>query len=284
MITQVLKLIIGDKRDRVFLKEFAILSHLLYLYSQGKPIPTEIPSELENCAVFRYVSDELSDIAFNKPPYFSIYQNKADNHYSIYSQEPLQTPFNEIYEVKSIDIVIDNPSHLSSIQTSHRVVLQDIDLSTLSSFDYSHLSLLQSLVIAHNIGSSCQSFKISDMSNLEQIIIGEDCFTICRRCDMKNAFAYSDRISKTRKIFLISDCPHLHTLSIGNNSFTDFTSFSLSNLPLLQTINIGNTTGMDSYENRSYAFFKCKEIQLLSIRIEILYYYRSTCFIFYFFW
>lgn len=264
MITQVLKLIGCDKKDRVYLKDFALLSHLLYLYSQGKPLPTEIPQELVNCAVFRYVSDEFSDIAFNKPPYFSIYQNKADIHYSLYSQEPTQLPFSDIYEVKSTDTVIDSSNRLSSLQTSHRVVLQDIDLSSVSSFEYAHLPMLQSLVISHNIGSSCQSFKISDMSSLEQILIGDDCFTICRRCDMKNAFANSDRIAKTRKIFLIADCPLLHTLSIGNNSFTDFSSFTLSNLPLLQTVQIGNSSGMDSYENRSYAFFKCKELQLLS--------------------
>lgn len=255
---------VGDQTDRVFLQDFAILSHVIYLYSQGFPLPSSISDELRNCSVFRYVSDNLSDPSFNKPPYISIYLNRADPHFADFSRQPNQIPFDHCYEIKSNDAIIANNDQLSLLRSSHSVVLQGRDLNNLPSFECANYGLLRTLVIAHSVGMSCAVFKVVNMPALEEIIVGEDAFTICHRNDVNNAFANFDRISKKKKLFSVMDCPALHTIKIGNNSFSDFSSFTVSNLPSLQTLEIGESIGIDSYDNRSYSFFRCKEIQLMS--------------------
>ena len=194
----------------------------------------------------------------------SIYLNRADPHFADFSRQPNQLPFDRYYEIKPNDAIIANNDQLSLLRSSHSAVLQGRDLNSLPSFECANYGLLRCLVIAHGVGVSCSVFKVASMPALEQIIIGEDAFTICHRNDMNNAFANFDRISKKKKLFTVMDCPTLHTIKIGNNSFSDFSSFTVLNLPSLHTLEIGESIGIDSYDNRSYSFFRCKEIQLMS--------------------
>lgn len=260
-----MKSVVGEKTDRIYLRDFALISHLVYLYNQGMSVPSHVSTELQESMVFRYVSDNLSEPFFSKPPYISIFMNKADPHYAKFSQQPNQTPFSEFYESRPGDVTITSANQMTLLRSSNSVVLQGRELSTLPSLECMNWGALRSLVIGHSVGAFCSVFKIMNMPNLEQIIVGEDCFTFCHRNDINSAFVNYDRLSKQRKIFTVSDCPVLHSIKIGNNSFTDFSSFSISNLPLFHTLEIGrNPTGIDSFDNRSYAFFRCREIQLLS--------------------
>ena len=71
-------------------------------------------------------------------------------------------------------------------------------------------------------------FSLDSLSNLERVMISDECFTL-------NYEYYGN------SAFRISNCPNLGQLEIGNGSFKYFQLFKLSNLNSLQSIHFGNS-------------------------------------------
>lgn len=66
--------------------------------------------------------------------------------------------------------------------------------------------------------------KIDGLPKLKSIEIGENCFSS----------------NSANSQLLVTDCPALDSLNIGNHSFSDFKTFSISNNPLLRSLTMGS--------------------------------------------
>lgn len=118
---------------------------------------------------------------------------------------------------------------------------------------------LHSLLEEIYIGNSCfiqrYEFIISGFTFLRVLTIGNDCFARKRM----NVKARNDSTS-----MYIINCPYLETITIGQDSFPEFSSCNLRGLPLLQKLTIGSNS------NSVGCFINCYEFMLegiVSIRI-----------------
>ena len=95
------------------------------------------------------------------------------------------------------------------------------------SFELSNVNSLQTIVIEYECFQNVHNFVLDGLERLESVNIGEKCFlTGCKNPD--------DGLCR------ITNCPNLHQLEIGNESFGGFKSFELSNVNSLQSIEFGN--------------------------------------------
>ena len=92
---------------------------------------------------------------------------------------------------------------------------------------------LKLVVIANDCFGSVQSFELSELSELEGVVIGKKSFT-CVKAD--NIW---DHVARTDAACRIVNCPKLKSIQIGNGSFSDCYSLELTNLPSLQSIVFG---------------------------------------------
>ena len=97
-------------------------------------------------------------------------------------------------------------------------------------FDFSRLTLLESIEIGDDSFGSVSTFRIDGLNQLKTIKIGKNSFT-----QRKNN--YGDDASKS---FHILNCESLESIEIDLHSFSDFGGeFELKNLTQLQSIQIG---------------------------------------------
>ena len=97
----------------------------------------------------------------------------------------------------------------------------------LSRFDLYGFNGLQSVTIEDNNFPYVNDVQITGIETLLRMSIGKSCFTNNLYNRLLND---NDENSGT---FIISDCPQFQSLSIGPQSFTQFTSFNASSNCLL---------------------------------------------------
>ena len=121
------------------------------------------------------------------------------------------------------------------------------DKCILNDFDISLFSNLEELIIGNDCFENVELFKIDGLNHLKSIKIGINSFT-----------KQLDRINQSRS-FSILNCIELESIEIGSYSFSDYGGgFELKNLPKLSTIKIGEI-GSDSF-NFYYSSFVIKGI------------------------
>ena len=104
-------------QQQVYLRDFALIAHLVYLQTQGFPLPDTLPTSLADSRIFRYVSDESSPPAFQSQPCFCALQDRATGRMIA---DSLVTPPQEVVEVdakenRASDVVIRRMDELSRI-------------------------------------------------------------------------------------------------------------------------------------------------------------------------
>ena len=101
---------------------------------------------------------------------------------------------------------------------------------------------LQSIIIGDNCFYSVDTFTIDGLNDMKSLKIGKRSFT-------KKKDWYGN---KTYRSFHILNCDVLESISIGENSFSDYGGeFELKNLPKLSSLIIGNV------HDTSYCFYFC---------------------------
>ena len=109
--------------------------------------------------------------------------------------------------------------------------------------------MMQSVSIGDNNFMYVNTFKIDNLINLKNIIIGQNSFT-----KEKNDYG-----SDSSRSFSILNCDELESIEIGEYSFSDYGGgFELFNLPKLSTIKIGEIGSTSS--NFYYCSFVIKGI------------------------
>ena len=89
--------------------------------------------------------------------------------------------------------------------------------------DLSRFSVLEELQIGYGCFNYVSKVSVAGLKKLKSVIIGEKSF--------QNESNDSELV--------VSDCPELASLTIGNDSFRNFKGFKLSSLPSLATLVVG---------------------------------------------
>lgn len=110
----------------------------------------------------------------------------------------------------------------------------------------SEFSKLRSVVMGSNCCSYVERVILEGMSELLSFQVGQGCFSC------------SNNRGKKQLLLSINGCPVLTELSIGAESFVEFTSFQLNNLTSLETLHIGK---LDVFSN---CFTDCSSFYILS--------------------
>lgn len=120
-------------------------------------------------------------------------------------------------------------SHVSIHTHIQELTVSADCLNELVHFDINNLEHLKRLQIADNCLQSVQSFTVRDHHSLQELHIGKHCFSSVNQDweTLKHAKSDNKRIQKT---VLFSSIPHLRVISIGENSFMDYTSFSINGM------------------------------------------------------
>ena len=131
----------------------------------------------------------------------------------------------------------------------------------LNDFDISLFLNLEELIIGDNCFKNVKLFNIDGLNHLKSLKIGVNSFT-------KKRNGYGNDSSRS---FSVSNCIELKSIEIGRYSFSDYGGFELINLPKLSTITIGEIG------NRSYNFRYCSFV-IKGIIDVILIMNRSSAF------
>ena len=97
--------------------------------------------------------------------------------------------------------------------------------------ELSDFPLLERIVLEGNNFQQIRNFVLNDLPKLMSITIGEDCF----RVKSGDYYPYGENPG----LFRLTNCPELESLTIGKNSFCDYTKFEISELPKLTNLSIG---------------------------------------------
>ena len=110
------------------------------------------------------------------------------------------------------------------------------DKCILNDFDISLFLNLEELIIGNNCFSNVNVFNIDGLNHLKSVKIGSNSFT-----KKKNDQGYSRKLNIKFRSFSIVNCDKLESIEIGSYSFSDYGGgFELKNLPKLSTIKIGD--------------------------------------------
>ena len=119
----------------------------------------------------------------------------------------------------------------------------------MKSFDFSQFTLLEELIIGDDCFSNVGTFNIDGLNHLKLVKIGKNSFT-----KRKNNHGYDSSRS-----FHVLNCIELKSIDIAEFSFSDYAGgFELKNLPKLESIKIGGNR-FDS-SNFYYSSFKINGI------------------------
>ena len=130
-------------------------------------------------------------------------------------------------------------------------------------FELSNLTSLESIEIGNDCFGIVSEFTLSNLTSLQSIEIGDECFesVLTFKIDGLNGLktinigknSFYGRI-KILTSFHILNCESLKSIQIGEFSFSDFAGeFELKNLPQLLSIQIG-TIGSRSCNFRNSSF------------------------------
>ena len=276
--------LVTTKPNGIHLREFAIITHLAHLWAQGFPVPSTLPSSLAQTPVFRYVSDEYDDASFSVPPPASLYQDYATGEFiAKYKVTPTQRMDGlEGKDLRRGEVTVATFSELSALREPSGVYFPaksftrndgngSYSMNSTNSMNSMNSLILQSfqrlrrVIISNHVGSQITTFKLSDLPQLESLHIGEDCFTLSERSDVGNPYSQRDRVMRVRASFVVEHCPLLTEMMIGNNSFSDYPLFRVEDCRLLQSVRVGTADVKDTYNNRSYGFYSCSDLELIGM-------------------
>ena len=123
------------------------------------------------------------------------------------------------------------------------------DECILNDFDISLFLNLEELIIGNDCFSNVNEFNIDGLNHLKLVKIGNNSFTLLNSGEWDNDIANNEFRS-----FSILNCIELESIEIGSFSFSDYAGgFELFNLPKLSTIKIGEI-GRDSSNFYSSSF------------------------------
>lgn len=258
--------LVTSKPNGIHLREFAIITHLAYLWSQGFPIPPTLPDSLLHSPVFRYASDEYDDAEFSVPPAASLYQDFTTGQFrEKFKVVPEQRPDGmEKKELRRGEISVSTINELGTLREPTGLYLPLRSLPVGDSFVLQGLQNLRRIIISNSVGRQVTTFRLSQLPQLESLIIGEDCFTQSERSDVGNPSTQRDRVMRVRASFVVEKCPLLTEIVIGNNSFSDYPLFRIADCDLLYTLRVGTADVKDVYNNRGYGFYSCNDLELTS--------------------
>ena len=263
--------LVTTKPNGIHLREFAIISHLAHLWTQGFPVPTTLPSSIFQTPVFRYVSDEYDDASFSVPPAASIYQNHTTGEFiAKYKITPTQRVDGlDGKDLRRGEIIIATPSDLNAMREPSGIYFPAHSFaragSGLTNLLLQNLSRLRRVIISNSVGGHITTFKLSNLPQLESLQIGEDCFTLSERSDVGNPYTQRDRVMRVRASFVVEHCPLLTEMMIGNNSFSDYPLFRVEDCRLLQSVRVGTADVKDTFNNRGYGFYSCSDLELIGM-------------------
>ena len=122
-------------------------------------------------------------------------------------------------------------NNLTESSTSLLIPNNECNSNSLTTFDLSVFDMMQSVSIGDNNFMYVNTFKIDNLINLKNIIIGQNSFTTRKNSWGDNPF----------RSFHLLNCDELESIEIGRYSFSDYGGgFELINLPKLSTIKIGS--------------------------------------------
>ena len=117
--------------------------------------------------------------------------------------------------------------------------------------DLSQYKNLKSVVIEDDSYEFVEELKLTGLSELESVEIGENSFT-------KNRNDYGNNPNRH---FYLKDCPKLKSLKMGRYSFSDYTVCEIENVDALEVIEMG---ALDAYNFNFYS----ASLELKSILIH----------------
>ena len=110
------------------------------------------------------------------------------------------------------------------------------DECILNDFDISLFSNLEELIIGDDCFENVDLFKIDGLNHLKSIKIGRKSFTHLKSIEEWD----DDMANNLSRSFVILNCIELKSIEIGSMSFSDYGGgFELINLPKLSIIKIG---------------------------------------------
>ena len=110
------------------------------------------------------------------------------------------------------------------------------DECILNDFDISLFLNLEELIIGDDCFSNVKLFNIDGLNELKSLKIGINSFTHLTSDDKWD----NDKANNTNRSFSVLNCIALESIEIGSYSFSDYGGeFELKNLPKLSTIKIG---------------------------------------------
>ena len=110
--------------------------------------------------------------------------------------------------------------------------------------DFSTFTSLKMIEIGDECGMYVTSVKITGLSSLKSVRIGENSFTT-----EKGSYS-SER--NAIGVFQLKDCPKVKSLEIGLFSFSSYKQCLIANVGALESIEMGEWDNIDSY---SYNFY-----------------------------
>ena len=133
------------------------------------------------------------------------------------------------------------------------------DECILNDFDISLFLNLEELIIGNNCFSNVKLFKIDGLNHLKSIKIGINSFTLLKSDEEWDW----NKANNDNRSFSILNCIELKSIEIGHHSFSDYGGgFELFNLPKLSSIKIGE---IGSYSrNFFYSSFMIKDLPHLN--------------------
>ena len=116
-----------------------------------------------------------------------------------------------------------------------------------TALDFSFISHLRLFEVGDECFENVKEVKLIDLSKLERVLIGENCFT-------KEKYDY--RYDPNRHFYL-KNCKRLRELKIGRYSFNDYSVCEIENLPSMRVIEMGKV-------NEGSSIFKYASLELKS--------------------
>lgn len=130
----------------------------------------------------------------------------------------------EILERREKGIVMDAEDYRNLPVEVTSITVESCEDYKSEVLDFSRFKELIVLKIKPKCFSYPSVVKIDGLPKLKSIEIGENCFSS----------------NSANSQLLVTDCPALDSLNIGNHSFSDFKTFSISNNPMLRSLTMGS--------------------------------------------
>ena len=133
-------------------------------------------------------------------------------------------------------ISIQPPSIITNpLQIEELVIESGFNESSGTTLEVRGLTRLKRMVIGENCFGSVRSFELGDLKLLESLVVGENSFT------HSSNYSMIESSSRTDGTCRITNCPNLHSITLGDFVFADYHSFELDTLPSLLSMEMGES-------------------------------------------